>query len=441
MEIRGVVKKYWGSSTHIAPIVTFRVVFGLVMALSMLRFWYRGWIEELYIDPEFYFSYLGFDWVTPVPAPGMYLIFAILFLSALGIASGLFYRTSAITFFLLFTYVELLDKTNYLNHYYFVSIISFILIFLPAAKSIALDIGLRCRTGETRVPRWTVDLLKLQLGIVYFFAGFAKLNVDWLFHALPLKIWLPSMSHLPLLGAVLEYEVTAYIFSWIGAVFDLSIFFLLLNKTLRPWAYIVLFGFHFLTALLFPIGVFPFVMMSATLIFFSPAWHIKLWKMLGLDFTGGHRVVHFWRWEPILVAIFISFQLLVPMRYLLYSGDVFWSEEGYRFSWRVMLMEKAGNTTFFVEDDYDGKREWVDNSEYLTQQQIKMMSTQPDMILQFAHFLDEKYRERGYISPAIFCFSKVSLNGRLSRTFIDPKQDLSQVPLDLRERNWVINYE
>src|SRR5690606_40906480 len=126
------------------------------------------------------------------------------------------------------------------------------------------------------VPAWSVTILKLQLAIVYIYAGIAKLNAEWLLDAMPLRIWLPAQSHLPVIGGFLSTAFAAYAFSWMGALYDLTIVFFLLNARTRPWAYIAVIGFHMITWMLFPIGMFPFIMILSTLIFFSPAFHSRI---------------------------------------------------------------------------------------------------------------------------------------------------------------------
>ena len=194
MVIKDRVTSYLDLNSAITPLLTFRVLFGFVMTLGIIRFLAKGWVEQLYITPKFFFTYDGFSWIKPLGSIEMYALFTLLLLSAIGIFLGFFYRVSTIIFFLLFTYVELIDKTNYLNHYYFVSLISFYLIFLPAHRNLSLDRYFGRVSPSNFIPRWNIDILKIQLGIVYFFAGIAKLNSDWILHALPLKIWLPSES-------------------------------------------------------------------------------------------------------------------------------------------------------------------------------------------------------------------------------------------------------
>ena len=107
-------------------------------------------------------------------------------------------------------------------------------------------------------------------------------------------------------------------------------------------------------------------------------------------------------------------------------GHLFWTEQGYRFSWRVMLMEKAGYANFKVVDAKSGKRFYVDNTDFLTVQQEKMMSTQPDMILQYAHFLGDHFNSQGHQNLEIYVESYVALNGERSKPFIDSKREFAR---------------
>src|SRR4051812_31127435 len=231
------IRTFAEESVSIAPLAMFRILFGGMMLASILRFAGKGWIYKLYIKPVFYFSYYGFEWIKPLGDPGMYILFFIMGIAALFLMLGLFYRFSAVLFFLTFTYVELIDKTNYLNHYYFVSVVAFLLILVPAGNYFSID-TLRCpQKRNTHIPRLFILILQLQLGLVYFYAGLAKLNPDWLFDAMPLRIWLQAHTDLPLIGSLMDKVWIAYFFSWFGAIYDLSIPFLLLFRKTRGFAY------------------------------------------------------------------------------------------------------------------------------------------------------------------------------------------------------------
>ena len=186
----------------ITPLVRFRIAFGLLMFASLIRFWYRGWIETIYITPSFHFSYSGFEWVRSLGNPGMYILFSVVIISSLLIALGLFYRIASVLFFIGFTYIELIDVTTYLNHYYFISLIAFLMIWLPANRKFSGDVYFKMVRSSAVVPAWTVNIIRFQLAVVYIFAGLAKLNYDWLIEAQPMKTWLPAKSHLPVIGAI-----------------------------------------------------------------------------------------------------------------------------------------------------------------------------------------------------------------------------------------------
>jgi hypothetical protein len=425
--------------TSNAALVVFRILFGLVVAFSALRFWHYGWIEEQYIVPTYFFKYLGFEWVVPLANNGMYILFAIMAISGIFISIGLLYRVSAIVFFLVFTYVELIDKTNYLNHYYFISLIALILIFLPAHRRLSLDVKLNLTKWTNQTENWTLLLPKIQIAVLYFFAGLAKLQYDWIIEAQPLATWLPAKAGLPFIGSLLDYKLTAYVFSWFGATFDLTVAFFLFWRRSRIWAYIAVVIFHISTWVLFPIGMFPFFMIGLTLIFFDHQY---------LDRMALGKTAHNFK-TPMLtrrvikggVLLYAIVQLLLPVRFLLYPTNLFWTEEAYRFSWRVMLMEKSGYINFTVIDaNNPDLKEEVSNNDHLSLNQVKMMATQPDMIVQFAHYLEDHYKGKGLEKPEVYAYSYVSLNGKGSKAFIDPNANLAEVNLDLGTRDYVLPY-
>ena len=255
-----------------AGLAAFRILFGALMVFATARFAAKGWIAQLYIEPTYHFPYWGFEWVESWPSWGMYLHFAALGLSALSLAAGLFTRTSAAAFFVLFGYVELLDKSAYLNHYYLVSLLALLLVLLPSGANWSVDAWMvRRHQGDPKassVPRGAYWLLRAQMAIVYGFAGLAKLNADWLVHAQPLRTWLQSYQDVALLGPILTQSWTAYAMSWAGAAYDLSVAGLLLWRPARKSALVAAVIFHVVVWLLFPIGIFPWLMLIAATVFF-----------------------------------------------------------------------------------------------------------------------------------------------------------------------------
>ncbi len=444
------IKNYFNLYSHAATLAFFRLAFGLMMVLSLIRFVSFGWIEKFYIKPLFHFTYYGFEWVKPI---GIYTygLFAVCGLAAFFVAIGYKYKLAIVTFFLTFTYIEFMDKTTYLNHYYFISVISFILIFLPANAYFSVDAYKNPKIAFQKIPRWNSDILKLLLGIVYFYAGLAKLNSDWLFKAMPLKIWLPTNTDFPFFGALLNQNWVHFAFGWTGMIYDLLIVFLLLYKRTRLFAFILVVIFHVLTRILFPIGVFPYIMIISALVFFDAEFHKKCLRFIANSFRFSMAVFDnakeriptsntIYKVKTTIVACFLAFQLLFPFRYLLYPDELFWTEEGFRFSWRVMLMEKAGYTQFIVTDSKTKESIRVNNSHFLTTFQEKQMSFQPDFILEYAHFLSDYYQKLGIHDPQITVESYVALNGRLSQKYINPKTNLAKEYESFQHKTWILPF-
>ena len=414
----------------IAPLVVFRIAFGLLLLYSTYRIYEQGWIEELYISPRYHFSFIS--WLEPLDGSGMYVIFGLLGLFAFGISLGLFYRISTVGYFTLFGYVELLDKTYYLNHYYLVSLIVFWLIWVPAHRWFSVDVMLFPKIRSATCSNWQILIFKIQLSIVYFFAGLAKVNSDWLFRAQPMATWLPGKYQLPIIGQLVQYKELAFLFSWIGCLYDLTIWIFLWIKKTRGLAYVAVLIFHILTGILFPrIGMFPWIMMTSTLIFFSDKFHDQLLRFLRAEvpdsYETGIKEKRASGRHSLVTSLFIAWvvvQLFIPLRYLQYGGNLFWHERGYRLSWRVMLMEKNGYTAFILRDPKTQVQREVNQSHYLTAFQRQQLRSQPDMMIQFARHLGDEFKaEKGY-APEVYVKSRISLNARRSQRFTDETYDL-----------------
>ena len=431
-----------------ASLAVFRIVFGLMIFGSTVRFWLKGWIDELYIKPQYFFHYYGFEWVKPI-GQYTYALFALCGISALMFALGLWYRIAAILLFLSFTYIELMDKTNYLNHYYFVSLVLFLMIWLPANSNISMDAKRKPALLNRFVPLWTVGSIRLMMGILYVYAGLAKLNSDWLLEAMPLRLWLPAQNDTPVIGALFNHVWIAYAFSWFGAIYDLTIPFFLINRKTRPYAYLAVIVFHVLTSILFPIGMFPYVMIVSALVFFDSTDADRLLMRIkqilhSLPIAISDNVYTFARLREKgvlwMLSGFFLLQILLPWRYLLYKGELFWTEEGYRFSWRVMLMEKMGYAQFVVKDGVTGERIAVNNNEFLTKNQEKMMATQSDFILQYAQILKQHYEKNGVQHPEVYATVYVGLNGRRSRLYTDTSVNLANEKDGLKHKTWLMPF-
>ncbi len=405
-----------------AGLAAFRIIFGTIMFLGVCRFLATGWIDPMYVKPTYFFTYPGFEWVTVWPAWGMYLHYAVLAVLALFIAAGLRSRVAAALFTLGFAYTQLIDVTNYLNHHYLVVLLGALLVVLPAHRTWSVDAWRDPSRRIDTVPAWTLWLLRAQIGVVYVYAGLAKAQPDWLLHAQPLNIWLSARTDTPIVGPWLDERWVAYAASWGGFLFDTTIVLWLSWRRTRVPAYVVLCCFHGITGYFFNIGMFPFIMTGAALVFFPPETWRKLLRRPAVSLARpAPRVVP--RALGWILAIHIALQVVIPLRHLAYPGDVLWNEDGMRFAWKVMVREKHGSVTYVVRFA-DGRKLEVPPGRYLTARQEREMSGQPDLIVQLARHIGDEMRAAGHRGFTVHAETAVSLNGRTPVPMIDPSVDL-----------------
>ncbi len=422
-------------------VAVFRMAFGVLVVVSVIRFFAYGWIDELYTKPKFFFTFWGMSHVTPLGGRGMHTVFAAIGLLALMVAIGAFYRIAIVLLFALFTYVQLVDVTNYLNHYYLVSLLAFLLCFTPANAKWSVDAWISPERARQQLPAFYTYLLRFQITVVYFYAGLAKANVDWLLHAQPLNIWLNARTNTPIIGSLFALPHAAYVMSWGGFLFDTTIPFFMLQRWSRPYAYAVIVIFHVFTQVLFPIGMFPSIMATSALIFFEPDWPRRLLAYVGIkvdEAKAASQAAPINRIALSLVLLYCAIQIGFPLRHRIYGGDVSWHEQGMRFSWKVMTREKNGSVTYNVTDPETGRTWEVLPRKYLTDRQLRDFSTQPDMILQLGHHVGEEHSRRLGRKVRVTVDALVSLNGRPAALLIDPNVNLLDIRDGMGLARWIL---
>ena len=420
-----------------------RILLGSIMVWEVTRYFSNGWIPYYYIEPKFHFTYYGFEWVKPWPGNGMYIHFQALGVLALCMTLGFYYRIAAALFFVGFTYVFLLEESRYLNHFYLICLLSFLMIFVPAERVFSLDARRKPALRSDTAPGWTLWLLRAQIGLAYFFGGVAKLSHDWL-HGEPMRSWLASRTNFPIIGPYFREEWMVYGFVFGGLLLDLCVVPLLLWRRTRPWAFLAAVTFHLMNSQLFSIGIFPWFMLFGTLIFFPPDLPRRVVAFVLPGSGAGGRskrrrtqaavepvsgsATRPTRERLVAGAVFawLLVQVLVPLRHFLYPGDVNWTEEAHRFSWHMKLRDKDGEATFYVTDPKTGEEWEVDSREHLTPRQRSRVAGRPDMALQYAHFLAEQFRKDGHDNVEVRVEALVSVNGREPQLLIDPDVDLAK---------------
>jgi hypothetical protein len=421
-----------------ASLGVFRIVFGLAVAIDALRYLAYGWVDLLYVQPAMHFHYLGFEFVEPWPGRGMHLHFGAITVLALLVAAGLFHRAAAAALFVAYLYVFLLDQAAYMNHHYLMLLIAFLLALMPAG---AYAWTRPEAPKPAIVPLWTVWLLRFQLVVVYVYSALAKLDPDWL-RGQPMRSTLERMTQ----GASAPVTdvgapLLAYGIAYGGLLTDFAIPLLLSFRRTRWPGIAIAVVFHGANAIALNIGVFSYWMLGMLPIFFAPDWPRRLarrWARQPHDERTSPAAVPTPAWLLVLLHIYVAVQLLVPLRHWLYPGPVRWTEEGHRFSWRMMLRTKRSQINLRAVDPDTGRSWSIDPADDLTRVQLRELETFPDLVLQYAHVHRDRLRREGVRAPQIRVDWFCSLNGRPAQRLADPEVDLARVERTLRPASWLL---
>ncbi|MFP6644680.1 MAG: HTTM domain-containing protein [Candidatus Latescibacterota bacterium] len=440
----------------------FRVWFGAVMAVDGLLNLVSGTVEHVWARPTFHFSYPGFAWVIAVPRPWMHVVFAATVVLGVLVALGLCYRVSAILLAVGFTYTFLVERAAFQNHFYLLCLLSGLMAILPAHHRWSLDVRRGAVDERLWAPSWTLWLLRLQIGVVYFFGGLAKLDPDWLTSG-PVSGWIAGRFEGTWIAAPAILGGLTYLINWGGLGFDLLVVPGLLWARTRIFAFASALLFHLSNAFIFTIGVFPWFMIGATVLFFSPQMPVRLLRRL----TGkaaparpsrgatAHNLGRGSRWGTVLLGTYCGVQLLLPVRPWLYPGDASWTEEGHRFSWRMMLREKRvlppasrlerdlpewfPRGHHFAARTGGGRITWpVRPERYLEPWQVDIMLRHPDLIRQFCRGVAHDIAAQGVDDVEVYVNVWASLNGRRAQRLVDPLANLASQEWTLGPSTWIL---
>lgn len=418
-----------------ASVAVFRIVYGALVACDAWRFLHHGWVEEYFTRPTVHFTYPLFGFVHPWPDSWMHGHFWAMAVAALLVSMGLFYRVATVLLFLLYGYFFLLEQSIYMNHYYLILLLAFLLIWIPGNRAFALD-RLRTRSGSATVPRWAVLILRFQLFVVYFYGGIAKLNADWLRGEPMYSLLAQPHPDVPRMAAYVPPALLAYAIAYAGILIDLTVPLLLCFRRTRPIGFVFAATFHVLNELFLRIGIFSYLMVGAIAIFLPPDWPRRLYpRHVARPSLGSLALpVARSRWAPVLLAalhVYVLAQLLIPLRHWLYPGPVSWTEEGHRFSWHMKLRQKESVLTIHASDPASGRTWTIDPATDLRPRQQRKLETFPDILLQYVHHHRDRLRGQGIANPVITVDWLCSLNGRPYQRVIDPTANLAEV-----ERSW-----
>lgn len=424
-----------------APLIIFRIFFGFLLAAETFGAILTGWVKNNFIEPKFTFSHIGMEWLQPLPGYGMYFYFATMGILGILIMLGWKYCWTLSAFTVLWTISYLMQKTSYNNHYYMLILICLIMIFLPANKYASIDAKKNPEIKSLSMPKWCSWVMILQIAIVYFFATISKFYPDWLDGTFT-KNLLANKSPYPFIQEIFNQKWFYLFIAYSGIAFDMLIVPMLLWKRTRTIAFIASLVFHLFNAVTLQIGIFPFFALSFAVFFYPPEKIRQLFFKKKPELDLEKEPVY--ESKSVLLYFFLPYfiiQIILPVRHWFIKGDVLWTEEGHRLSWRMMLRSRSGYTNFRIYNKKTNQRIFYDFHAELTPKQLNMISEKPDAIWQLAQRIKKEYAQKG-IDVSIFADSNVSINRKPYLKLINPDVDLAQAEWNYFFHNdWILLYD
>lgn len=421
-------------------LIIFRIIFGLLIFLESVGAIFTGWVKRTLIDPEFTFTVIGFDWLQPLPGNSMYFYYSIMGLFGLMVMIGYKYRFSIISFTLLWTATYLMQKASYNNHYYLLILISGFMCIVPAHKYLSVDAKLNPEISSIHMPNWSKWIFIAQMAIVYTYGSIAKLYPDWL-NTSVMNQFMLAKKHYYVIGDILQNTYIHYFLAYGGVLFDGLIIPLLLIKQTRKIAFVASIFFHLFNAIVFQVGIFPFLSLAFCLFFFDTKTIHKLF-LKSKPFYNSNDIIVPQNTTAIkfLLAIYFCIQIALPIRHWFIKDDVLRTEEGHRLSWRMMLRLKTGIINFSIIDKATGKATIINHQEMLSEKQAGIIATKPDVIWQFTQHLKNKYESEGKDVEIYAVNSRISINGGAFKPFINPEVDLTTINWStFRHSDWILD--
>lgn len=425
-----------------SPLIVFRIVFGLLIAAESIVAIFTGWIKINLIEPTISIPHIGLDFLVPLPGYGMYFYYTVMGILGILIALGYKYRYSLGAYTLMWTSVYLMQKASYNNHYYLLILVCLIMLLLPANQYYSIDAQKNSTTKSLTMPRWCSWVMIFQMIIVYFFATLAKFYPDWLDGTFT-GILFSNLSNFPVLGSTFTEKWFHIFIAYAGIFFDGLIIPALLWKKTRNIALVASLIFHLFNSITLQIGIFPYFAISFIVFFYSPETirHIFFKKKPQLQLADLSKKYSCPKAITYFFIPFFIIQLILPIRHYFIKGDVLWTEEGHRLSWRMMLRQKNGITNFRVIDKNTQKELPYNFVEKLTRKQLGLVSSKPDGMWQMAQHIKKEFAEKG-VEVSIYIDSKLSVNNKPYKMYIDPTVDFAIAKWNYFGHNdWILLYD
>lgn len=432
------INKFLFKQVDNSSLIVFRIIFGLLCFLESVGAIFTGWVKKAFIDPDFTFSFIGFEWLQPLPGYGMYAYYVLMGIFGLFIMVGFKYRFSALMFTLMWLGCYLMQKSSYNNHYYLLILLSAIMVIMPAHKHTSFDAKRNPNLQKISMPNWCRWVFILQMFIVYSYASINKIYPDWL-DLTVMELLMKGKQHYYLVGDLLQHRWVHYFLTYGGILFDGLIIPLLLFKPTRKWAFFASIFFHLFNSFVFQVGIFPYLSLAFALFFFEPKTIHNLFLKKKPFYEGSEiEIPKYHKLYLSLFGLYFLFQIGFPLRHHLIEDDVLWTEEGHRMSWRMMLRSKQGIATYKIVDQEKNQSQIVKLDDFLTRKQMRLATTKPDAIWQFAQHLKKQYEKNGQ-EIEVYVDCKISVNGKPYQQLTNPEIDLANIQWEpYKHANWLL---
>ncbi len=414
----------------------FRILLGFCLVFETFRLYKI--LQSYYINPEFLFKFPLFEFVKPFPFPILLAILTSMFLASCGILLKVFYKVSLVIFLVFYSYFFLLDCSHYNNHYYLVILILFLLVIIPQNGNLRTFI----KTNEAPTASlWGIWVLRFQILVVYFYGGIAKLHFDWINGDVMNAVFNQNPNQIPFFFPF-SIENSVLLYTYGGIIIDLFVAPLLLMKKTRWLAFFVLVAFHLSNAYSLNIGIFPYFMIAACILFWNGDQLQSLLKRPKVKtsenpFARESSISIYNQMYPILLSSYIGFQLLFPLRHYLISNNVDWTGQGKFFSWRMKMPHKSLEQFEIFTFDKKTGEEYKPNIN-ITGEQLNAFVYYPTLLPQFLDALVEKIDGKQKEDIQFKLNVKVSMNGKNAQTVYSQSYNFSDAELELfKDNKWI----
>ena len=422
-----------------SALIVFRIIFGLLIFLESVGAIFTGWVKRTLVDPEFTFTIIGFEWMQPLPGYGMYFYYVVMGIFGFMVMLGYRYRLSMFLFTVMWMVTYMVQKASYNNHYYLLILISAFMCLVPAHRCVSLDVRRKPELRDISMPNWCKWIFIIQMFIVYTYASVNKVYPDWL-DASVMELFMMGKKDFPIVGELLQIKLVHYVLAYGGILFDGLVIPMLLFRPTRKLALIASVVFHMFNSIVFQVGIFPYMSLAFILFFYDASVVQGIFLRKKPLYEGDEVVIPKYAKPAIVVFTFYFIvQALLPLRHHLIEGNVLYTEEGHRLSWRMMLRAKSGIIQYKVVDKATGNSEIIDHEHMVSPKQRNLLATKPDVIWQFVQRLKRKYEVEGREIEVYALNSRLSVNGKPYIDFIDKEVDLAAVSWDtFKHSSWVL---